>query len=466
MRGTNGKAGSTATRERRYSIGAHSQERTETPPLSAALPLLSHPLRVALNNELHSRPPLAIQAPARVTLLAMLTGEAGGDGERRHLAELCAWAGLPPPSEGSSHYMGDFGTFRLRWERHTECSTWTVLRSGAFPEPLIDPFADPAVEAVPADWIAGLPGELIAAAHLVVLPESVGEPERERLAAFFGEGYSGSGIAGGAAMAWTDHRIHGDGFARLLVFDQGMRGNQAGRAVQRMIEIQTYRILTLLSLPVARTVMARLGAMERELVDVTGAITVAGDLAAEKAALERLTLLAAEIERMVAETAFRFAMGRSYHRMVERRIEDLREVRIEGLQTFQEFMDRRLSPAQRTSVAAEERLGALAERVARASNLLRSRVEIAMEGQNASLLASMDRRAQLQLRLQETVEGLSVVAISYYLIGLTAYAAKAVKAAGVHIDPDIAVGVAVPIVVFLVWRAVWSLRRVLMGKHS
>lgn len=434
--------------------------------MPATLPNTGHPLRVALNNELHSRPPLAIQAPARVTLLAMLTGESGSDEERRYLGDLCAWAGLPPPSDGASHYSGDFGTFSLRWERHTECSTWTVVRTGAFPEPLIDPFTETAVEAVPAEWIANLPGELIAAAHVAVLPETVAEPERERLAAFFGaETYSGSMIAGGAALAWTDHRIHGDGFARLLVFDRGLRGNQAGRAVQRIIEIQTYRILALLSLPVARSVVSRLGALERELVDVTGAITVAGDLPAEKAALERLTLLAAEIERMVAETAFRFGMGRSYHRMVVRRIADLREVRIEGLQTFQEFMDRRLSPAQRTSAAAEERLGALAERVARASNLLRSRVEIAMEGQNASLLVSMDRRAQLQLRLQETVEGLSVVAISYYLIGLTAYAAKAVKAAGVHIDPDIAVGVAVPIVVFLVWRAVWSLRRVLMGKH-
>jgi uncharacterized membrane-anchored protein len=427
--------------------------------------LRDHPLRVELSNELHARPPQAVRAPARATLVAMLTGEAGTEDERRHLAELCAWAAIPAPPPGAVHFSGDFGTFRLRWERHTECSTWIVLRGGGFPEPLTDPFAETALAAVPPGWVAGLAGERIAAAHLAFLPEGAAEPDRERLTAFFGaESYGGAGIAGGAALAWTDHRVHGDGFGRILVLDRGLRGNQAGRAVSRLLEIETYRILALLALPVARSVMARLAGMERDLVDLTAAITEAHDFADEKAALDRLTRLAAETERLVAETAFRFAAARAYQKIVERRVEELREVRIEGLQPFQEFLDRRLTPAARTAAAAEERLSALAERVARAGSLLLSRVEIAMEGQNAELMASMDRRAHLQLRLQETVEGLSVVAISYYLIGLTGYAAKAAKAAHLPVDPDVAVGIAVPIVVFLVWRAIWRLRRVLKDR--
>jgi uncharacterized membrane-anchored protein len=75
----------------------------------------------------------------------------------------------------------------------------------------------------------------------------------------------------------------------------------------------------------------------------------------------------------------------------------------------------------------------------------------------------MDRRASLQLRLQETVEGLSVVAISYYLVGIVSYVAKALKGAGLPIEPDLAVGLAVPVVLFLVWSGVKRIRQVVTG---
>ena len=205
--------------------------------------------------------------------------------------------------------------------------------------------------------------------------------------------------------------------------------------------------------------------MHRTLSDLTARIATLRGLDDERDLLDRLTLLAAQTEQIAAETAYRFGAARAYYSLVEKRIVELREIRIEGLPTMGEFMDRRLAPAIRTCEAVESRLHALSQRVARASDLLRTRVEIAVEGQNAELLLSMDKRAQLQLRLQETVEGLSVVAISYYLVGIVGYAAKGLKGLGKKVDPDLLVGLMIPIVIAFVWSGVRRIRKVITGGH-
>lgn len=433
---------------------------TATPVTARPYPLTDHPLRLTLTNEVHARPPEMLSLPVRATMLAMLSGEAASDRDRHHLEALCEWAGAPRPAAGATHYSGGFGSFRLKWERHTEFSTWTVFRAGA----VGDPFADPALNALPRDWLAGLPGRLMVGIHTAVLDPDAPEPMPGQLAGVFGsDGYIGSRIAGRAATVWTDLRIHGDGFSRFLVADHTMSGFQAGRVVQRLHEIETYRVMALLALPLARDVLPRIGGAEADLAELTARSNRLRGLDDERDALDRLTRLSAQIEQIAAETAYRFGAARAYYDLVERRIGELRETRIEGLQTIAEFMDRRLTPAIRTCEAVQTRLDTLSQRVARASNLLRTRVEIAVEGQNAELLASMDRRAQVQLRLQETVEGLSVVAISYYVLGLVGYAAKAAKASGLPVHPEVAVGVAVPVVLGLVWIGVRRIRRALGG---
>ncbi|WP_109116819.1 DUF3422 domain-containing protein [Azospirillum sp. TSO22-1] len=431
---------------------------TERPLATTAHPLREHALRVPLTNEVHARPSEAMRAPVRATVLAMLSGEAAGERERKHLEQLCDWAGVARPASGATHYSGNFGSFRLKWERHTEFSTWTVYREGAFGEP----FADPALNALPRDWLAGLAGELLVGVHVAVLGPDMPEPTGPQLAGVFGsDAYVGSRVAGRAAMAWTDFRIHGDGFSRVLIANHSMSAWQTGRIVLRLLEIEVYRMMALLALPAARGVLPRIGAIERELAELTARTTDLSGLEDERGVLDKLTRLSAQTEQIAAETAYRFGAARAYYELVERRIGELREMRMEGLQTVGEFMDRRLTPAIRTCEAVQGRLDTLSQRLARASHLLRTRVEIAVEGQNAELLRSMDRRADLQLRLQETVEGLSVVAISYYLIGIVGYAAKSLKGFGWKIDPDMIVGLMIPVVLFLVWKGVRRIRKVL-----
>jgi uncharacterized membrane-anchored protein len=142
---------------------------------------------------------------------------------------------------------------------------------------------------------------------------------------------------------------------------------------------------------------------------------------------------------------------------MQQRLAELREAYLHGQQTLGEFLQRRQAPAVATVAASAQRLASLATRVERASGLLRTRVDIATETQNQQLLARLAQGQALQLRLQATVEGLSIAAISYYVVSLLLYGAKGAKAAGLPLNPEVAVGALLPLVVFGVWRSTRSI---------
>lgn len=412
-----------------------------------------HPLRMALVNETHARPFLALVAPVRASHLAMMSGEGGVAADRAHLIALCERYGVGHPPDGANHYVAAFDGFTLKWERHTEFCTWTFLKSGAF----VEPFAENAISLAPAEWVDSIPGERLVAIHAAMIERTQSAPAADLLGRWLHMDFlAGSTVAGGAASVWTDFRVHADGFGRIVLHDRGLGERQAGRLVQRLLEIETYRTMALLALPVARATGPKIGNADRELLAVMDAMGGASNIAEQRALLDRLTNVSADIERATGAAEYRFGAARAYGELVDKRIAEMRETRIEGLQTYREFMDRRFQPALRTCEATAERLARMSMRLTRAGALLRTRVDIAVEAQNQDLLASMDRRAQLQLRLQETVEGLSVAAITYYLVGLCGYLFRALETAGVRLDKDIATGVAIPIVAVAVW---YGLRR-------
>lgn len=417
----------------------------------------NHPLRLDLNYELHARPFAELRPPVRASYLALLAGETSKEAGEQCLAELCARYGRPAPSISGNHFSADLGPFQIKWERHTEFTSYTFL--GNAPLTLPSAFAGPVIDEVPQEWLAGLPGTVIAAAHVAVLPAAAGPPPTEEIAPLFGgNAVVGARIGEGAGAAYTDFRIHGDGFSRFLIFDVHLTSRQAGRMLQRMLEIETYVMQALLTFPLARGLLPELAASDRRLEEITTRMAEAVPTD-EPALLDRLTRLAAAIEHSVSSTHYRFGAARAYHALVEQRIAELRETRIEGVQTFREFTERRLAPAMNTCESVARLQSALSERIGRASQLLRTRVEIAREQQNQALLASMDRRARLQLRLQQTVEGLSVAAVTYYAVGLIGYLAKAGKTLGVALNPDLVMAAAVPLVALLAALGVRHIRR-------
>ncbi|MFN5100851.1 MAG: DUF3422 family protein [Burkholderiaceae bacterium] len=442
--------------------------------MSIVYSTLNHPLRVPLAAEIHSRPPVRLEAPEAITNLAVHgRNEPRAPGDRLGmqsalLADFCARFGVPAPAGNAKYFFHDFGRFRLKWECHTEFASFTVVNATSSPLAGATPFARMPSSELPEDWLLSLQGRLLVATHILLDNATASAedlaPQMRQL--FDTNAIVGSG-ASQAAQVWTDFRIHADGFARFVVLDAGLKGMQAGRLVQRLLEIETYRVMALLGLPMAQQAAPVLNDIEAELASVTREMVASHKpgrseeegMQDEQDLLQQITLLASRLEQLSVDDSYRFSASQAYFGLVMARIHELREQRVEGVPTIEEFMQRRLTPAMNTCTATAHRQEVLAERIANTNSLLRTRVGIRQERQNSQILESMNTRAAQQLRLQQAVEGLSVAAISYYLVGLLGYLLKGAKAAGLPVNTDLATGVAVPVLAVVVWMGLRALRR-------
>lgn len=415
--------------------------------------LTAHPQREALHNEVHARPYERLTAPLVLSHIALV-----GDVERvrEHIATLLHKRHLPLPAEDANHLSVDLGGLHLRWEKHTEfhtCTFWKPLHEAP------ETFDLTALADVPQEWLAAMPGQWLVGLHMLVRSDKGAEaqPHIQQLVrrTLNEDSLLGASVMDRDAEVYTDLQLAADGFARFIVVCNGMSPRRLGRGLQRLLEIETYRMMALMGLPMAREVGASLMHAERDLAQVAELIRSA-QRHQEPELLRQLTLLAGRVESLYARTHARFSASSAYFELVQRRIEELREERIENLQTLGEFMDRRLAPAMQTCVWAARRQQALSERISRTSNLLRTRVEIEQQQSSQELLDAMNRRQKAQMLLQSAVEGLSVAAVTYYGAGLVGYLAKGLKAAGWNVSPDAAVAVSIPVIGLIVW---WGIRR-------
>ncbi|RVT84032.1 DUF3422 domain-containing protein [Rhodobacteraceae bacterium CCMM004] len=420
--------------------------------------LTDHPLRYGLANELHARPFPSLDAPCFAAYLAIkepsdaASRDRGRD--RAHLIALLDRFGAQHPKPDATHWFGSLGKYDLKWESHTEFVTYTIFGTGVADRPF-----DPDTFGVyPADWLAEAPGARITSALIRVEEMAEVEAMRAKLADWFvPESLAAARVLDDTALVATDFRIDTGGHMRMAVFTRpGTGSRRIGRVVQRLCEIETYKAMSMLGLARVRELGARMGALDRELTTLMSDMT--GGTARPDETLKALLQISAELETILATTSFRFGATGAYEALVNQRIEVLREAHFEGRQTLREFMTRRFDPAMRTVKSTEKRLHEMSERAIRAGNLLRTRVDVDRSAQNQQLLESMDRRADLQLRLQRTVEGLSVVAISYYAVGLALYMlAPALEPVG--IGKALGTAIVTPLVVLLVWLALRRIRR-------
>ena len=415
-----------------------------------------HPQRAALHNEIHARPPEALTVPLAISHVVMLCDAAQRAASREHVAALLRDHHLPLPDSLTTHLRMDLGQFRIRWELHTEFVSWTFMRD-LDPARASDATHDPAsaIDAVPQDWFAALPGQCLTSLHLWVLPANTSVTDSQVKRLLDEDTLVASTVAEGFGEVYTDFAIHADGFSRMLLFAGGMTQRRLGRLVQRLLEIETYRMAALLGLPAARDAYATLASAERELAELAQSIRSA-TREDEPQLLDRLTKLAGEVESQHAATHSRFSASSAYFELVDKRIDDIAESRLAGMQTIRDFMNRRLTPARSTCEWATRRQDALSQRVSRISNLLRTRVEIEQQQSSQALLSTMNARQDLQLKLQSTVEGLSVAAITYYIVGLISFLAKGVQGFGWPWSPETTAASAIPVVAIAIW---WSLRR-------
>lgn len=423
-------------------------------PTQPYLAFNPHPLRSELYQELHNRPFPVLASPVRVSHIALLTPGVSTLEEHEHLRDLAQRYSVNPPLEGASCYYQSFGEFEVRWEKHTEFSTYTFIS----PADDHQKFDETSLGLLPQSWLEKMPGTLLIGVHVLVENAPLEATSRETLRQYFeGQRLIGCSSVDDLAVVWTAFRLHSDDFNRVLVLNRGLNGCQTGRMVQRILEIEAYRVMALLSVPTARELGSCVTRMDQELAQLIKLLSDIDDSDNERRLLKYLTALAAEVEKYRADTNYRFAATNAYYELVVKRLNYFHRDEFEGVQSIPEFLERRLTPAIRTCVSVQQRLEDLSRRISRAGELLNTRVDLSLQEQNQRLLVSMNKRSKVQLRMQQTVEGLSVAAISYYLIGLLKYMLAGVDLILPEKSSGLIIAASVPMIVGGVW---WMTHRI------
>jgi uncharacterized membrane-anchored protein len=416
--------------------------------------LQPHPLRAAVLGEVHARPFTPLATPGRVLHFAFQTNADQVKADRAALKSFCETRGLPAPKSHEKHHRVCIGTTMLRWEQHSEFTTYTwelPAEAGTAPfHPAGSSLASPmSLLPQPGPLLAAIDLHLVAEAKERIAPERV--LDRASLAV--------AENSDATALYATDFKLDPAGFVHILVVDRGLGSERAGALVQRLLELETYRSFALLGLPEAQKLAPSISRIEKRLAEVTDEMRKTLDLADNRHLLDELTALAAELEAGATGSLYRFGASRAYYEIVNLRLQTIGERKVGGLPTWSAFLARRMAPAMRTCVTTEERQANLSRKLARAANLLRTRVDVALEQQNQDLLQTMNTRTRMQLRLQATVEGLSVAAITYYVVGLFGYIVKGAHDSGVpHAEPSFLTAVFVPFALGAIWIIVRRIR--------
>jgi len=379
-------------------------------------------IRTHLNDELHAHPYEPLNPPERVISIAMLAGRQDVEAEVAHLQALCEHFGAQAPAD-PERWRVDLGPLRLKVENHQEYTRYKFTRK-LDSTPQKDPFAESPLALLPEGWLAALPGKMLVAMDICVMPYPEGASHRGLLDEFrqhFDETtLSASQVGRSANLVITDFMIREDGMTRMLIFSKAQLPSQIGRLTHRLVAIETYRMLALLALPEAKHLLIELPQADARLTELTHAISDGGG-ADDEELMHQLTTLAAFVEKLVATHYRRFSATQAYFDMVFKRLNELHEQQVETIPSLGGILGRRLDPARTTCDSVSHWLDQLARRVGKTTGLLGTRIDVEHAKQNREMLAAMNRRFQLQLRLQQAAELLSIAIFTYYTVNLIDY---------------------------------------------
>ncbi|QOZ38331.1 DUF3422 domain-containing protein [Bradyrhizobium sp. CCBAU 53421] len=412
-----------------------------------------HAQRDAVLNEVHARPFMQLVPPFKVTHFAFLAQGDAAASDRRAFVTFCRERDLPAPRLSAKHHQIDIGPVVLRWEQHAEFATFTWIANGPFARQSDD--SQSAVHFLMRDLRQE--GQLLVAIKLDV--EQHTSPLRRAEQLFDKSSLAMASIKGGASVMASDFRVDENGFTKILVCDLGLTPHNLGALVQRLLEVETYRPLALLGLSAALELGPFVDRIDRRLGEVLEEMQGAEGLKLNNHLLAELTALAASFERGATGSLYRFGASRAYYELVQSRLSIIEGSEITDYPTWSSFLARRMAPAMRTCETTKDREVTLSVKLARAADLLRTRVDVEIEQQNRDLLHAINERTGQQLRLQCTVEGLSVAAIGYYVVSLFGYLAKGAHDVGLHVEPSYLTAACVPVAVGVIWLVSYNARK-------
>jgi uncharacterized membrane-anchored protein len=366
---------------------------------------------------------------------------------------------------GSKFATFSLDEYSLEYERHTEfVSISFIQKTDALDTGLLSASYDESKVPLPLEWARRAPMSLFHAIWLEIGGKSpVGLTEQNMLDLMEARAVAANQFSDGAAEVYFAFDIDKAGFSRVALYNSSMTASRLGRAVQRIVELETYRLLALLGFATVREHESKLDAIAKRVGVLTNEL---GDQINQpeshvESMLSNLSTQAADLEGIYSNASYRMAATKAYDSIVLNRLEGLRVSRVEGFQGVKGFLNRRMLPAIDSCRAFSERLRRLSERISRAGDLLQTQTEMIIQRQNRDLLISMNSRAKAQLRLQQTVEGLSIAAVTYYGAGLVGFLGMSLPLDSWGIDLVTIKAVSIPVIASFVWL---TIRRVKQSK--
>ena len=417
-------------------------------------------IRRSLSDELHARAFHDFQGAGRLIRFVYL-GAPDDAAVSDYINEFLRHAWQAPLAASAKFVRLELDNYALRVERHTEfLSISFVQKHKKQKQGLLPDAFDFVASDLPLKWAQNVPAPLFNAIWLEIggkAPKNVGV--EHMLALLDSRAVAANMLSEGDAQAHFAFDIDNNGFSRIALFNEAITASRMGRIVQRVLELETYRLLALLGLATVREHSPALSRLEGLVGNLTN------DLAEQikqpghhvQQSLSLLSGQAADLEEIQSQTAYRMAATAAYEAILNDRIEGLRLTRLTGFQGVRGFLQRRMTPAMDSCRAFEARLARLSSRITRAGDLLRTQTEMIIQNQNRDLLESMNERGSQQLRLQVTVERLSIAAVTYYGVGLVGYLIKPLPLDAWGIDPLFVKAAAVPIIALAVLAAVRSI---------
>ncbi len=432
---------------------------------------------IGSKDELHARPYIRLGSNLRVFHFAYLISENQEKEAWNYLRKFLEITDFSsPPNKSFKFWVAESKELIIRYECHTEFISLTLI----YPEkiklsknriPIL--FEESFLNILPIEFLKNFPGRHLMSSWIDMSPGKHNFNPNDIEKVFFHDNFAGSLVAESGAKVFMSFKSDksyflNDGFRRVFIQNKSLRTRRTGRLLQRIVELETYQVLSLLGLPSVREEGKNLSILEKTITKIIKSVSKTAKQNLKKGSLSypdyqndlnELSYVVAKIEEISSSTNYRLSATFAYYKLVEQRLKDLREDRLESFQTNKEFLSRRLEPAIRTCEAFSRRLETLATRAQRADNLVRTQIEMGIQIQNKNLLESMEIRARAQLRLQETVESLSIVAITYYIIGLLSTIVNPLNLNFFFFNKQIFLALSVPTVLIIIWFAAKILRK-------
>ncbi len=408
-----------------------------------------YPFRQQILDEVHARPVEMVPARSHVRRLVFVVGSETG-GVTATLKRFCDWCEqsgfVPPRNKDLRQHSFAAGTHQVTWEFHTEfvTVTWTAAPDDS--------------DGAPAGiGLESIDGPQLLGAMRVDLIDGTGLPE-SLLPGFNPHSLCVIGVEGGSGQLATDFVPDAERFTRFQFAAGGLQPLRRAILVRRILEIETYRTMALVGLPLARQHAGELASIETELTDKVNSLAEATETARAQAALEALHGLMVRAGRLSEKLTYRFAACQAYGDILRARLGAIHERPTPLGSSLSRYILNRVEPALGTYAAMEKRLDVLFAKIERAVELLNVRIGLDVQTQNKAVLQTIAETGRSQFLLQRTVEGLSTIAISYYTVGMLGYV-LATPLEMLAVDKSLVLSIAAPLVLLGVWLTVRAIRK-------